>query len=187
MSKVPETLLRRLALPALALALLDSCGGSSAYHGPHYGQPMPVYYRRVPPRERHAMPPPGPAGTEYATAPATGPVPTQPAVPETDPPPPPSVVGPAPTPAHAVKENVPAPPPQPKPAPTPAPEPTVTQTSGPEAKPATAASVPTGTKVPSRPGRAKSPYPPYRELDVTGLPSGSLAKDPVSGKVFRVP
>ena len=44
----------------------------------------------------------------------------------------------------------------------------------------------TATKT-SRPGRVKSPYPPYRELDVTGLPSGSLAKDPTSGKVFRVP
>jgi hypothetical protein len=33
----------------------------------------------------------------------------------------------------------------------------------------------------------KSPFPPYGELDVTGLASGSLAKDPVSGKVFRVP
>ena len=36
-------------------------------------------------------------------------------------------------------------------------------------------------------GRVKSPYPPYNELDVTGLPSGSLATDPTTGKVFRVP
>lgn len=47
--------------------------------------------------------------------------------------------------------------------------------------------VPTGEKVPNRPGRVKSPYPPYRELDVTGLPSGSLAKDPVAGKIFKIP
>jgi len=36
-------------------------------------------------------------------------------------------------------------------------------------------------------GRVKSPYPPHRELDVTGLPPGSLAKDPVTGKIFRLP
>jgi len=35
--------------------------------------------------------------------------------------------------------------------------------------------------------RVKSPYEPYTELDATGLTSGSLAKDPVSGKVFRIP
>jgi hypothetical protein len=48
------------------------------------------------------------------------------------------------------------------------------------------ASVPYGTKT-STPGRAKSPYPPYRELDVSGMRSGSMAKDPTTGKVFRVP
>jgi hypothetical protein len=37
------------------------------------------------------------------------------------------------------------------------------------------------------PGRVKSPYPPYSELDVSGLNSGSLAKDPTTGKVFRIP
>ncbi len=39
----------------------------------------------------------------------------------------------------------------------------------------------------ARAGRVKSPYPPYQELDVTGLPTGSLAMDPTTGKVFRVP
>ena len=39
----------------------------------------------------------------------------------------------------------------------------------------------------SQAGRVKSPYPPFRELDATGLAKGSLAMDPVSGKVFRVP
>lgn len=39
----------------------------------------------------------------------------------------------------------------------------------------------------NRVGRVKSPYPPYPELDVTGLPPGSLAKDPVTGKIFRLP
>lgn len=36
-------------------------------------------------------------------------------------------------------------------------------------------------------GRVTSPYPPYKELDVTGLPSGSLALDPTTQKVFEVP
>ena len=49
-----------------------------------------------------------------------------------------------------------------------------------------AGKAPLATKT-TRAGRVKSPFPPYRELDVTGLPSGSLAQDPVSGKVFRVP
>lgn len=44
----------------------------------------------------------------------------------------------------------------------------------------------TGTKT-SKAGLVKSPYAPYNELDVTGLPSGSLAMDPTTGKVFRVP
>ena len=39
----------------------------------------------------------------------------------------------------------------------------------------------------NKPGRIKSPYPPFNELDVTGLPPGSLAKDPSTGKVFRLP
>ncbi len=36
-------------------------------------------------------------------------------------------------------------------------------------------------------GRVTSPYPPYQELDVTGLGSGSLALDPTTNKVFEVP
>ncbi|MDZ4287897.1 MAG: hypothetical protein U0984_08055 [Prosthecobacter sp.] len=36
-------------------------------------------------------------------------------------------------------------------------------------------------------GRVTSPYPPYQELDVTGLSSGSLALDPTTQKVFEVP
>ncbi|SKA98376.1 hypothetical protein SAMN02745166_02742 [Prosthecobacter debontii] len=36
-------------------------------------------------------------------------------------------------------------------------------------------------------GRVISPYPPYQELDVTGLSSGSLALDPTTQKVFEVP
>jgi hypothetical protein len=36
-------------------------------------------------------------------------------------------------------------------------------------------------------GFVLSPYPPYDMLDVTGLGSGSLAKDPKTGQIFRVP
>lgn len=39
----------------------------------------------------------------------------------------------------------------------------------------------------SKAGRVVSPYPPYNELDITGLPSGSLALDPTTQKVFEVP
>ena len=45
---------------------------------------------------------------------------------------------------------------------------------------------PAATRTP-RLGRVKSPYAPYNELDVAGLPSGSLAKDPNTGQIFRVP
>lgn len=47
--------------------------------------------------------------------------------------------------------------------------------------------VPTAVRVGERPGRVKSPFPPYGDLDVSGMSSGSLARDPVSGKLFRVP
>lgn len=36
-------------------------------------------------------------------------------------------------------------------------------------------------------GRVVSPYPPHHELDVTGLPPGSLARDPLSKLIFRLP
>ncbi len=45
---------------------------------------------------------------------------------------------------------------------------------------------PAGTRG-SHAGRVISPYPPHNELDVSGLPSGSLAVDPTTSKVFRVP
>ncbi|MFZ4766638.1 MAG: hypothetical protein ACOYMN_16925 [Roseimicrobium sp.] len=63
------------------------------------------------------------------------------------------------------------------PAPAPAPAPPRSSSSK-EVQTAT----PTG-----KPGRVKMPFAPYTELDITGLPSGSLAKDPATGKVFRVP
>ena len=38
-----------------------------------------------------------------------------------------------------------------------------------------------------RPGFVKSPYPPFTMLDATGMISGTLARDPATGKIFRVP
>ncbi|MDB6073825.1 MAG: hypothetical protein JWO89_1465 [Verrucomicrobiaceae bacterium] len=48
-------------------------------------------------------------------------------------------------------------------------------------------SFPTGTKSKTNPGSVVSPYSPYNELDVSGLPSGSLSIDPTTNKVFKVP
>jgi hypothetical protein len=50
----------------------------------------------------------------------------------------------------------------------------------------TVKSFPAGTLC-GKPGFVKSPYAPFSELEATGLPSGSLARDPVSGKIFRIP
>ena len=36
-------------------------------------------------------------------------------------------------------------------------------------------------------GKVKSPFAPYNTLDVDGLSTGSLARDPSTGKIFRVP
>jgi hypothetical protein len=33
----------------------------------------------------------------------------------------------------------------------------------------------------------RSPYPPYRIVDVRGIPPGELVRDPASGGVFRNP
>ncbi len=53
--------------------------------------------------------------------------------------------------------------------------------------PATDGSFPTGTRSKTNPGSVVSPYSPFNELDVSGLPSGSLAIDPTTKKVFKVP
>jgi hypothetical protein len=37
------------------------------------------------------------------------------------------------------------------------------------------------------PNQVRSPYPPHGKIDVTGFRSGQLAKDPKSGRIFRVP
>ena len=38
-----------------------------------------------------------------------------------------------------------------------------------------------------KPGFVVSPYPPYNTLDLNGIKSGALARDPSNDKVFRVP
>ena len=48
------------------------------------------------------------------------------------------------------------------------------------------ADIKTGTRS-STFGRVRSPYPPYLELDSGGVLPGSLARDPATGKVFRIP
>ena len=51
------------------------------------------------------------------------------------------------------------------------------------------AGLPYGIPVPGRKGIVTSPYTPEQEkyVDVTGLASGSIAKDPYTGKLFLVP
>lgn len=61
-----------------------------------------------------------------------------------------------------------------------------TETKSTSTPPPSGSATLTGSKT-TKEGRVKSPYPPYNELDVTGLPAGSLAMDPTTGKVFRVP
>lgn len=84
----------------------------------------------------------------------------------------------------------------PAPAPTPPPPTTTTRRSEstPPPSPQTSSNTSSlgsgsflkGRKA-SKPGRVISPYPPYKELDITGLESGSLALDPTTQKVFEVP
>jgi hypothetical protein len=51
------------------------------------------------------------------------------------------------------------------------------------------AGLPYGIPVPGRKGIVTSPYTPEQEkyVDVTGFASGSIAKDPYTGKLFLVP
>jgi len=56
----------------------------------------------------------------------------------------------------------------------------------PPTRPEKTGDIPTAAKG-SKPGRVKNPFQPGQELDISGMPSGSLAKDPVTGKMFRIP
>jgi len=76
---------------------------------------------------------------------------------------------------------------KPKPAPKPADLPDTAASKPPASSGSVKNSdVPKATRS-EKPGRVKSPFPPYGELDVSGMQSGSLAKDPSNGKIFRVP
>lgn len=147
----------------LALLLAASFGGGGCvyfppgYPGPYDGPP-PRYQRRPPYGPyRHPLPPGPEAGREALT-------------PNRD------------------SLDAPPLPPQELPIPKDKPSPTdVPRDQSQVESKGSASSVPTATRVPNRPTRVKSPFPPYGELDVTGLPSGSLAKDPVTGRIFKVP
>ena len=78
-----------------------------------------------------------------------------------------------PQPSSAARENTPAPSKNES-----APPPASTASAGQE--------FPKGTPT-SKPGRVISPYEPHNELDVQGLSSGSLALDPTTQKVFKIP
>jgi hypothetical protein len=51
------------------------------------------------------------------------------------------------------------------------------------------AGLPYGIPVPGRKGMVTSPYTPEEDkyIDVSGFASGSIAKDPYTGKFFLVP
>jgi len=48
------------------------------------------------------------------------------------------------------------------------------------------AAFPTAARVPGKPDMVLSPYT-NQMIDVSGMTSGSLAKDPTNGRIFRVP
>jgi hypothetical protein len=78
-------------------------------------------------------------------------------------------------------------PPQPKPVATSQTKPW-SPTPAPASTAPAAPKYPKAEKIPGKPGRVKSPYAPYaQEVDVSDLPSGSLARCPYTGKVFVVP
>ncbi len=80
---------------------------------------------------------------------------------------------------------------EPKPASSPPPTTRRSESAPKEFPSTTASSGASGSflkgKKTAKPGRVISPYPPYKELDITGLESGSLALDPTTQKVFEVP
>ncbi len=172
----------------------------SAHDSPRQGAPAPAATRKTtkkPEPDVQDSPPAAPTkpktkkqeerSSSQPPAPASKPAPTK----KPDPKP---HVEDSPPPAPVKKESKPAPtPPPPMVASnnhgaTPrnvTPEPKKQEPPSPAPSPTPDATL-TGTKT-TKAGLVKSPYAPYNELDVTGLPAGSLAMDPTTGKVFRVP
>lgn len=130
--------------------------------------------------------------TNRTPAPAPAPTPEVKKTPMRETTPPPSTQITPPTPPKEPETN-PAPAPRNTPSTSPSPEEKETKTvqnspPSPAPKPPVRENkeVLTATKT-ENPNRVKSPYPPYTELDVTGLHSGSSALDPTSQRIFRVP
>jgi len=168
------------------------------FQQPRYQQPpsqAPVPQYQVPPQPRQSAPHNSRMGTNEAPRMSVKPkATTQSTPPKKYTPPtitkksgssieemPPSVTPKKETSSTATKEYYPLPGIQPKKE--------ETKSSTAKSKPDTAGnngSFLKGKKA-SKEGRVISPYPPYQELDVTGLSSGSLALDPTTQKVFEVP
>lgn len=170
---------------------------------PGYSQQQPYYQQ---PPQSSSQPrystPPAPSTPRYSTPPPTQTprsttpkyTPPQPSTPAPAPkpsvPPPPSTSTTKPKVFDSLTDSKPSNTyPLPGPAPTPPPQKKITpppSNSKPGIPDAGSGDFLKGKKT-NKPGRVVSPYPPYQELDVTGLPSGSLALDPTTQKVFEVP
>lgn len=158
---------------------------------PRYETPQPSYETPQPRYETPPAPQPGANPSTRSEPPPTPRPPTrsQPSVT-------PTVKSPAPPPQAASKPSATKParetvtsPPKMEPKPSSKTVADAPPPSTPEKKPEAA---PSGGaflkgKKTNKPGRVISPYPPYQELDVSGLSSGSLALDPTTQKVFEVP
>lgn len=156
------------------------------------GQPRYNY----PPQQQPTAPAPSQSNTTRSKVipPAPAPQSKAPSTSSTRKYTPPKVNDSPPTPRTTSKPATVTPKKEPKPdAPPPTPAPTTRRSeSTPEEFPTTTSSGGSSGsflkgKKTAKPGRVISPYPPYKELDITGLESGSLALDPTTQKVFEVP
>jgi len=105
--------------------------------------------------------------------------------PQAKPKPHPAQTGVSPTPAPGNPTPAPSATPEASASPSPIPE---VSTPAPSPTPAVTGTIPYGVPVPGKPGFVTSPYSPGSGyIDVRGFPPNSEAKDPYSGKIFRVP
>lgn len=160
------------------MLLCAGCSGAPRKHGPTFldrGTTLYLEPRKPAPQSLPVDRPEKKAPAEPPKAPKPAPPvrQQQPRKPDAEP------AAPQPVPEPARKA---APKPKPKPTPETAPpeKPAASESKGDKGDP------PAGLATP-RAGRVKSPFWPHRELDVSDLPSGSLATDPISGKIFKVP